>query len=179
MSEENKELETLKAEMAKKNEEFANQKAELDKLKKIFDERQTKALKKEDVLKKDEILKALGFGADDKVDPIEALKKVVLGTQEKVENLTKELEKEREASTKVVKKAEAERVAKELGFIDPEDALVGIDLSGDIEKQIKERAEKKPHLLKKDDVGGNFSGHSGKSTKDEEVAEALKKLGIL
>ena len=121
----------------------------------------------------------LGFGADDKVDPIEALKKVVLGTQEKVENLTKELEKEREASTKVVKKAEAERVAKELNFRYIEDAFVGLDFDKDIKQQIEDRAKLRPDLLNRDDVGGNFSGHSGKSTKDEEVAEALKKLGIL
>ena len=61
-------------------EQFNAQKAELEKLQKIFDERQTK------VLQKGEILKALGIKKDPEKDPIEQLKEVVLGTQETVKN---------------------------------------------------------------------------------------------
>ena len=66
----------------------------------------------------------------------------------------------------MVKRSQAEKIAQGLNFNDVEDALIGLDLDGDIESQIKAKAEAKPYLLKKVEAGNSFANGSGQSPND-------------
>ncbi len=168
---ENQELEALKAEMAKKDDLLKAQQEELNKLKKIFNERQTKALDKAG------ILKALGIEKDPEKDPLELIKESLANTNKTIEQLKAEIKAKDEKLMLKEKQSKAEKLAQSLSFADPEDALKFIDLNSEsLEDDLKKLAESKPYLLKtvKRDFGSAFN--SGvKSEGTDSILEAIKK----
>ena len=160
-------------------EEFETQKTELEKLKQIFDERQTKALKKEDVLKKDELLKALGIEKDPDKDPVALVSETVANLTKTVEQLREELNQSKTEKEKNAKIEKVKEIANQLRFHNSADAISGIDLDGDIEEQVRQKANDFPHYIKKDNVGGNFNSYKSNVKLDDAVSEALKAKGLL
>ena len=174
MTEENK-----KETVTVSKEEFEAQKQELEKLKQIFDERQTKALKKEDVLKKDELLKALGIEKDPDKDPVSLVSETVANLTKTVEQLKEELNQSKAEKEKNEKIEKVKQIANQHKFYNYQDALTGIDLDGDIEEQIRQKATDFPHYIKKDNVGTNFNSYKSNVKLDDAVSEALKAKGLL
>ena len=168
MSDENKQLDELKAEMAKKDEAMKTQQAELEKLKKIFEERQTKALNKEDVLKKDELLKALGIEKDPEKSEIDLIREQIATSQQQVQTIQTELAKEREAKAMFEKTVKMKELARQYNFVDVDDALKFINVNSDnLEADLKNLAETKKYLVKSEqpkNIGSAFNG--GQQTKN-------------
>ncbi len=168
---ENQELEALKAEMAKKDELFKAQQEELAKLKKIFNERQTKALDKAG------LLKILGIEKDPEKDPLELIKESLANTNKTIEQLKADIKAKNEELTLKEKRSKAEKLAQSLNFADPEDALKFIDLNSEsLEDDLKKLAESKPYLIKtvKRDFGSAFNNAFKTDSKDS-ILEAIKK----
>ena len=159
MSDENKDTEMVtKAELEAIKAELDATKATNEKLAKIFEERQTKALKKEDVLKKDELLKALGIEKDPEKDPVELINEKLSGLGKQIEELTQAATTAKAEAAHAVKRATAEKIAQSLNFIDVDDAVEIAIKSDDIESKLKEIAQAKPHWIKPVNAGGSFQG---------------------
>ena len=147
-------------------EEFNALKAELEttkeehgKLSKIFEERQTKALKKEDVLKKDELLKELGLVRDPDKDPMALVNEKFASLTKTIEQLTNDVKTRDEKLTHTEKRSVAEKIAQSLSFNDVDDAIKFVDINSEnLETELKALAESKPYLIKQiKDVGGAFN----------------------
>lgn len=152
-------------ELAKKYDDL---KANNDKLSKIFEERQTKTLDKEGILKILGIEKApekpIAEVIGEKVNTLEATIKQLQADNEKA-NATLVLNG---------KKDKVREVAKQYNFVDINDVLGVIDYSNDdIEGQVKGIAETKKHWLKQTSLGGSFAGGNGGNGKD--INEQIKK----
>lgn len=120
------------------------------KLKKIFDERQTKSL--------EHVLKELGF---EKKDPEKSDKEVITERFKELETKLQALETENAEKDKRIalndKKAKVTELAKKFNFIDTSDVLNAIDYDNeDFEGQIKTLAETKKHWISPKQAGGNF-----------------------
>lgn len=180
MTEENKtvtveEFNALKAELE-------TTKAEHGKLTKIFDERQTKQLKKEDVLKKDELLKALGIEKDPDKEPLELVNEKITNLTKTIEQLTNDVKAKDEKLSLSQKQSQAEKIAQKYNFIDVDDVMAKVDLTkDDIEEQIKNIAETKKHWIKTTNAGNSFTGLGGESpeTLKEQHKEAVAKGDIV
>lgn len=140
------------------NEAVKAQSAELEKLQKIFDERQTKALKKEDVLKKEEILKALSE-PDKTKDPIELINEKLSGFTSTIEKLQNDLKEKDEKLTLKEKQEQVKELAEKAGL--KAKAVKLIDLNAeDLEEELKKVAEEFPELKEKSGVGGGGANPS-------------------
>lgn len=176
MSEEitKEEFEALKEQLKATNEKLETQTADYEKLQKIFNERQTKTLDKEGILK---IL-----GAEKVEKPITEILSEKLGSMEtEITKLNAELTKRDEALALNAKKAKVAELAKKANFIDVSDVEAAIDFSKDnFEEQIKAIAELKPHWVQKVDTGSSFAGVQGRAgtSIDEQITEAYKNNDI-
>lgn len=155
--------------------DFDAQKAKLDKLEKIFEERQTKTLDKEGILKLLGIEKApekpIGEVLSEKFNSLNGL----------VEQLQKDIKAKDEKLALNDKKAKVLEAAKPYNFIDVNDVLAVIDLNNDdIEGQLKAIAESKKHWIKpKENLGGAFGQVSGNPADlNEQLREAIKSKNI-
>lgn len=165
----------LKGDFDAQQKKFDEQKAKLDKLEKIFEERQTKALDKEGILKILGIEKApdkpIGEVLGEKFDALNSL----------VEQLQKDIKTKDEKLALNDKKARILEAAKTYNFIDVNDVLNVFDFSNDdIEGQLKAIAESKKHWIKpKENLGGAFNGVSGNPADlNEQLREAQKNGNI-
>lgn len=157
MSEENKtvtveEFNALKAELETTKEEHG-------KLSKIFEERQTKALKKEDVLKKDELLKVLGIEKNPEKEPLDLVNEKIANLTKTIEQLTNDVKLKDEKLSLTQKRSQAEKLAQALSFNDVDDAIKFVDINSEnLESDLKALAESKPYLIKQvKDVGSAFN----------------------
>lgn len=155
--------------------DFDAQKAKLDKLEKIFEERQTKTLDKEGILKLLGIEKApekpIGEVLSEKFNSLNGL----------VEQLQKDIKAKDEKLALNDKKAKILEAAKPYNFIDVNDVLNVFDFSNeDIDGQLKAIAESKKHWIKpKENLGGAFNGGSGNPADlNEQLREAQKNGNI-
>lgn len=162
----------LKGDFDAQTKKFDEQKAKLDKLEKIFEERQTKTLDKEGILKILGIEKApekpIGDVLGEKFNALNSL----------VEQLQKDIKAKDEKLALNDKKAKVLEAAKPYNFIDVNDVLAIIDLNNDdIEGQLKAIAESKKHWIKpKENLGGAFGQVSGNPADlNEQLREAIKK----
>jgi hypothetical protein len=179
MSEENK------AEMVTK-EQFEAQRAELEKLKKIFDERQTKVNEKADEklkeaeLTKEAVLKALGIEKDPEKDPMELINEKLSTTNKTVQELQDELKKEREAKEQFVKQTKVKDSIAKMNFVDPDIVMKLVDLDSEtLEDDLKAIAESKPYLVRQDDkkLGGRFNGKSDNDPSEyNKIYENMQKM---
>lgn len=165
----------LKGDFDAQQKKFDEQKAKLDKLEKIFEERQTKTLDKEGILKILGIEKApdkpIGEVLGEKFNTLNSL----------VEQLQKDIKAKDEKLALNEKKAKILEAAKTYNFIDVNDVLNVFDFSNeDIDGQLKAIAESKKHWIKpKENLGGAFNGGSGNPTDlNEQLREAQKNGNI-
>lgn len=153
--------------------ELAETKAVNEKLQKIFDERQTKAIQKEKAITKEELLKVLGIEKDPEKNPQDILNEKILGLTTTIDNLKKQISDRDELDKLNAKKAEIAKLAQKYNFIDSNDVLSAIDYTkDDYEAQIKEIAAQKPHWVKKVDTGKSFA--NGVGTDGKSVEEQIK-----
>lgn len=137
-------------------EDYNSLKAKCDKLEKIFEERQTKTLDKEG------ILKILGIEKAPEKPIAEVLGEKINSLNVAVESLQAENKAKDEKLAMNEKKQKVRDLAKPYNFIDVGDVLAVIDYSNDdIEGQLKTIAESKKHWIKGKDLGGSFSGTNG------------------
>jgi hypothetical protein len=129
------------------------QSTELEKLQKIFDERQTKALKKEDVLKKDEILKVLGLEKDATKDPLELINEKLSGFNKTIEQLQNDIKDKDAKLTLKEKQEKAKELAEKAGYKAKIVKLMNLDAE-DLQKELEERAEEFPELKENKTLGG-------------------------
>lgn len=172
MSEENKtvtvdQFESLKIQnetLEKSNKDLTEK---ITKLEKIFNERQTKTLDKEG------ILKALGLEKAPEKPIADLLSEKIGELNSKVEQLTGEISKRDAEIALNAKKAKVANLAKSFNFVDVEDVIKAIDFDNDdYETQIKNIAEKKPHWINKPKVGASYV--NGTSTDGKSIEEQIK-----
>lgn len=164
-NDDNKQTQSVSIEEYNKlKEDFTAQSAKLDKLEKIFEERQTKTLNKEG------ILQALGLEkAPEK--PIADVLSEKFGTlNATVEQLQADIKAKDEKIALNDKKQKVRELANSYNFIDVNDVLGVIDYSNeDIEGQLKTIAEVKKHWIKPTHQGGSFAGGQGTNASDLEA----------
>jgi len=151
--------------------DFDAQKLKLEKLEKIFEERQTKTLDKEG------ILKILGIEKAPERPIAEVLGEKFNTLNGLVEKLQKDIEAKDAKIALNDKKQKVLELAKPYNFIDVNDVLSVIDLNNDdIEGQLKQIAQNKKHWVKQNNLGGSFSGGNGKNPNDiqAQLQEAIK-----
>ena len=127
---------------------------------------------------KNTLANAFGLGEDEKSD-IEKLKEVIESNVKTVEQLKDELNRVNAEKEKNAKIEKVKEIANQLRFYNHADAISGIDLDGDIEEQVRQKANDFPHYIKKDNVGGNFNSYKSNVKLDDAVSEALKAKGLL
>lgn len=152
-------------------EEYNSLKAKCDKLEKIFEERQTKTLDKEG------ILKILGIEKAPEKPIAEVLGEKFNTLTATVEQLQADIKTKDEKLAMNEKKQKVRDLAKPYNFIDIGDVLAVIDYSNDdIEGQLKHIAETKKHWITQTNLGGAFNGGKGGAIVDLETQlnEALK-----
>lgn len=152
--------------------DFDAQKSKLEKLEKIFEERQTKTLDKEG------ILKILGIEKAPEKPIAEVLGEKFNTLNGLVEKLQKDIEAKDAKIALSDKKQKVLELAKPYNFIDVNDVLSVIDLNNDdIEGQLKQIAQNKKHWIKQNNLGGSFSGGNEKKPNDiqTQLQEAIKK----
>lgn len=163
----------LKGEFEAQKTKYDEQKTKLDKLEKIFEERQTKTLDKEG------ILKLLGIEKAPEKPIADVLGEKFNALNTLVEQLQKDIKAKDEKLALNDKKAKIAEAAKAYNFIDVNDVLNVFDYSNeDIEGQLKAIAESKKHWIKsKENLGGAFNGGSGSPADLEEQLREAKKNG--
>lgn len=146
-------------------EDFKSQKEHLEKLEKIFNERQTKTLDKEG------ILKVLGIEKAPEKPIAEVLNEKFNTMSETITTLQADLKQRDEKIALSEKRQKVINAAKPYNFVDINDVLGVIDYSNeDIDGQIKHIAETKKHwLAQTTNQGGSFSGFKGSSASDLET----------
>ena len=151
--------------------DFVAQGEKLSKLEKIFEERQTKTLDKEG------ILKLLGIEKAPEKPIAEVLGEKFNTLNGTVEALKAELKAKDERIALNDKKAKVREIAKPYNFFDVADVVSVIDYTNDdLEGQVKAIAESKKHWIKPTNLGGSFAGGQGSNRTDLEakLAEAQK-----
>lgn len=143
--------------------QFDALKANNDKLEKIFNERQTKTLDKEG------ILKVLGIEKAPEKPIAEVLNEKFNTLNQTVEQLQADLKTKDEALALNSKKQKVIELAKPYNFIDVNDVLAVIDYTNDdIDAQLKNIAETKKHWITSTNLGGAFNGGNGGAIADLE-----------
>ena len=163
----------LKGDFDAQTKKFDEQKAKLDKLEKIFEERQTKTLDKEG------ILKILGIEKAPEKPIADVLGEKFNALNTLVEQLQKDIKAKDEKLALNDKRAKVLEAAKPYNFIDVNDVLGVIDLNNDdIEGQLKAIAESKKHWIKpKENLGSAFGQVSGNPANLEEQLREAQKNG--
>ena len=149
-------------------EKYKELKANNAKLSKIFEERQTKTLDKEG------ILKILGIEKAPEKPIAEVIGEKVTTLEATIKQLQADKQKSDEILALNTKKDKVREAAKQFNFIDVNDVLGVIDYSNDdIEGQLKSIVETKKHWVKPQNMGGSFAGGNGGNVKD--IDEQIKK----
>lgn len=152
--------------------DFQAQGEKLAKLEKIFEERQTKTLDKEG------ILKILGIEKAPEKPIGEVLGEKFNTLASQIKKLEADIKAKDEKLVLNDKKAKVLEAAKPYNFIDVNDVLGVIDFNNeDIEGQIKAIAESKKHWIKPTNQGGAFNGGTGGGAVgnlEEQLREAQK-----
>jgi len=153
-------------------EDFKGTKEKLDKLEKIFNERQTKTLDKEG------ILKVLGIEKAPEKPIAEVLNEKFNTLSKTITDLQADLKQKDEKLALNEKKQKVINAAKPYNFVDINDVLAVIDYSSeDIDGQVKTIAETKKHWLNQTtNQGGSFSGFkdNGSGDLEAQLKEAQK-----
>lgn len=169
---EDKETQSVSVEDYNKlQEDFKAQGDKLAKLEKIFEERQTKALDKEG------ILKILGIEKAPEKPIADVLGEKLNTLADTITQLQNDIKDKDEKLALNDKKAKVSELAKKYNFIDVSDVLNVIDYTNeDIEGQLKSLAESKKHWIKPQNLGSSFSGANAGNPKDlqEQLREAQK-----
>lgn len=137
----------------KLQEEFKAQGDKLAKLEKIFEERQTKALDKEG------ILKILGIEKAPEKPIADVLGEKLNTLSATISQLQNDI-KDKDAKLALNdKRAKVTELAKKYNFIDVGDVLGVIDYeNADFDNQLKALAESKKHWVQQHDLGKSFTG---------------------
>lgn len=145
--------------------QFETLKANNDKLERIFNERQTKTLDKEG------ILKVLGLEKAPEKPIADVLSEKFNTLTQTVEQLQTDLKAKDEALSLNAKKQKVRDLAKPYNFIDISDVLGVVDYSNDdIEGQLKAIAESKKHWIKSNvNLGNSFAGGQGSGVNNFEA----------
>lgn len=166
MADDNKQPQSVSIEEYNKlKDDFIAQGERLNKLENIFQERQTKALDKEG------ILKALGLERAPEKPIADVLNEKFSALNATVEQLQADLKTKDEALSLNAKKQKVRDLAKPYNFVDVNDVLAVIDYSNeDIEGQVKNIAETKKHWINQNtNLGGSFAGGQGTAISDLET----------
>lgn len=149
----------------------------LDKLEKIFEERQTKTFDKNKAISKEVLLKELGLVKDPDKTEMELVNEKFATLTKTVEDLTAQIKDKDEKLALNELKTKVRKLAEPYNFIDVSDVLNVIDYTNeDIEGQLKSLAESKKHWIKPQNLGSSFSGANAGNPKDlqEQLREAQK-----
>lgn len=151
---EDKETQSVSVEDYNKlQEDFKAQGDKLAKLEKIFEERQTKTLDKEG------ILKILGIEKAPEKPIADVLGEKLNTLSETISQLQNDIKVKDEKLALNDKKAQVTELAKKYNFIDVSDVLGVIDYNNaDFDNQLKTLAESKKHWIQQTDLGKSFTG---------------------
>lgn len=144
--------------------DFKAQGEKLAKLEKIFEERQTKTLDKEG------ILKILGIEKAPEKPIADVLGEKLNTLSETISQLQNDIKVKDEKLALNDKKAQVTELAKKYNFIDVGDVLGVIDYNNaDFDSQLKTLAESKRHWIQQPDLGKSFTGakQSGEFDKND------------
>lgn len=173
---EDKETQSVSVEDYNKlQEDFKAQGDKLAKLEKIFEERQTKTLDKEG------ILKILGIEKAPEKPIADVLGEKLNTLADTITQLQNDIKDKDEKLALNDKKAKVSELAKKYNFIDVSDVLNVIDYTNeDIEGQLKAIAESKKHWVKASNLGGSFAGGKETNPKDleQQLQEAYKNFDV-
>ena len=162
---EDKETQSVSVEDYNKlQEDFKAQGDKLAKLEKIFEERQTKTLDKEG------ILKILGIEKAPEKPIADVLGEKLNTLSETISQLQNDIKVKDEKLALNDKKAQVTELAKKYNFIDVSDVLGVIDYNNaDFDNQLKTLAESKKHWVQQKDLGKSFTGakQSGEFDKND------------
>lgn len=148
----------------KLQDDFKAQGEKLAKLEKIFEERQTKTLDKEG------ILKILGIEKAPEKPIADVLGEKLNTLSETISQLQNDIKVKDEKLALNDKKAQVTELAKKYNFIDVNDVLGVIDYNNEnFDEQLKTIAESKKHWVQPKDLGGSFSSlkKGGEFEKDD------------
>ena len=148
----------------KLQDDFKAQGEKLAKLEKIFEERQTKTLDKEG------ILKILGIEKAPEKPIADVLGEKLNTLSETISKLQNDIKVKDEKLALNDKRAKVTEIAKQYKFIDVNDVLGVIDYNNDdFDGQVKTLAESKKHWIQQPDLGKSFTGvkQGGEFAKDD------------
>ena len=167
MAEENKTQSVSVEDYNKLQENFKAQGDKLAKLEKIFEERQTKTLDKEG------ILKILGIEKAPEKPIADVLGEKLNTLSETISQLQNDIKVKDEKLALNDKKAQVAELAKKYNFIDVNDVLGVIDYNNaNFDEQLKIIAENKKHWVKSSNLGGSFAG--GKEVNPNDLNKLLE-----
>jgi hypothetical protein len=176
MTDENKDTQGVSVEEYNKlQDDFKAQGEKLAKLEKIFEERQTKTLDKEG------ILKILGIEKAPEKPIADVLGEKLNTLSETISQLQNDIKVKDEKLALNDKKAQVTELAKKYNFIDVNDVLGVIDYNNEnFDEQLKTIAESKKHWVRSVNLGGSFAGGKEISPQDLEtrLQEAYKNHDI-
>lgn len=171
---EDKETQSVSVEDYNKlQEDFKAQGDKLAKLEKIFEERQTKTLDKEG------ILKILGIEKAPEKPIADVLGEKLNTLSETISQLQNDIKVKDEKLALNDKKAQVTELAKKYNFIDVSDVLGVIDYSNaDFDNQLKTLAESKKHWVQQPDLGKSFTGakQSGEFDKNDPFIKGFDEI---
>lgn len=160
------EYNSLKADFEETNEK-------LDKLEKIFEERQTKVFDKNKAINKETLLKELGLVKDPEKTEMELVNEKFATLSKTVEDLTAQIKEKDGLIALNNKKSQVSELAKKYNFIDVNDVLGVIDYNNEnFDEQLKTIAENKKHWVKSVNLGGSFAG--GKEVNPNDLNKLLE-----
>lgn len=159
MAEENNQSQSVSVEDYNKlQDDFKAQGEKLVKLEKIFEERQTKTLDKEG------ILKILGIEKAPEKPIADVLGEKLNTLSETISRLENDIKVKDEKLALNDKRSQVSELAKKYNFIDVSDVLGVIDYNNaDFDNQLKNLAETKKHWVKQPDLGGSFKQGAGEN----------------
>jgi hypothetical protein len=157
----------------KLQDDFKAQGEKLAKLEKIFEERQTKTLDKEG------ILKILGIEKAPEKPIADVLGEKLNTLSETISKLQDDIKIKDEKLAMNDKRAKVTEIAKKYNFIDINDVLGVIDYNNDdFDNQVKSLAESKKHWIQQADLGKSFTGakQSGEFDKNDPFIKGFDEI---